>query len=359
MISERHEELTTTTVQNAPARRGADGLTITRPTPTGPGRPAIVQVLQKYALLVALALLVVMFSVLRPTTFFTPANLTTTLGIQAAAALLVLGVTVVLLAGEFDLSLASVMGLSASVIAYLTTQKGTPVLAACALVLVASLVIGLLNAFFVVRVGINSFIVTLGCGTLVQGVAIGLAGSTTIGGVPDSLTGMFQGQWLGIQRSFFYMVVVAALFYVALGKMPLGRSLFFTGNARTAAALAGVRTERLRTGALVTSSLVAGCAGIMIVGQTGAASPTIAAPYLLPAYAAAYLGATAFTPGRFNVWGSLWAVYLLAVGTTGFQLLGLENWIIDFFNGAVLILAVAFSRIFDGRRRARGGADLL
>jgi ribose transport system permease protein len=317
---------------------------------------AVTAVLQRYALLIALTALVVIFSALRPDTFFNVNNFTTMLGIQAAAALMAIGVTVVLLAGEFDLSVASTMGLSASVVAYLTTQRGVSVLLACLLVLVIAVVIGLINAVFVVKVGIHSFIVTLGVGTLVQGVAIGIAGSTTIGGLPDSFTRVFQTQAMGIQLSFFYVLVIAALFYVVLSLMPLGRSLFFTGNARSAAALAGVRTNRLVTGSLVTSSLVGGLGGIMIVGQTGAASPTIAAPYLLPAYAAAFLGATAFTPGRFNVWGSMWAVFLLAVGTTGFQLLGLDSWVIDFFNGSVLVLAVAFARIFDGRRRGRAGA---
>lgn len=310
-------------------------------------------VLHRYALLIALTLLVLIFSALRPETFFSIDNFTTMLGIQAAAALLALGVTVVLLAGEFDLSVASTMGMSASVVAYLTTQHGTSVLVACVLALAISIVIGFVNALFVVKVGIHSFIVTLGMGTLVQGVAIGIAGSTTIGGLPDSFTKLFQSQVAGIQLSFFYVLLVAVGFYLVLGLMPMGRKLFFTGNARSAATLAGVRTKRIVTGSLVTSSLVGGLGGIMIVGQTGAASPTIAAPYLLPAYAAAFLGATAFTPGRFNVWGSMWAVFLLAVGTTGFQLLGLDSWVIDFFNGSVLVLAVAFARIFDGRRRGR------
>lgn len=123
--------------------------------------------LHRYALLIALTLLVLIFSALRPETFFSIDNFTTMLGIQAAAALLALGVTVVLLAGEFDLSVASTMGMSASVVAYLTTQHGTSVLVACVLALAISIVIGFVNALFVVKVGIHSFIVTLGMGTLV------------------------------------------------------------------------------------------------------------------------------------------------------------------------------------------------
>lgn len=307
-------------------------------------------VVHRGALLVAFVVLVVGFSLLRPDSFFTTANLTSILGIQAAAALVSLGVMVVLLAGEFDLSVAATMGGSASLVAYLTTQNMST-LQAVALVVVLSVIVGAINAYFVVKVGINSFIVTLGMGTLVGGAAIGFVGSTTIGGVPASLTNAFQVNLFGVEGAFYYMLAVAVVFYVLLQKMPLGRNLFFTGNARTAAALAGVQVNKLRIGALITSSLIGGLAGVMLIGQIGAASPSVAAPYLLPAYAAAFLGATAFTPGRFNVWGTLWAVYLLAVATVGFQLLGFSSWVTDVFNGAILILAVAFALFFSGRRR--------
>jgi ribose transport system permease protein len=188
-------------------------------------------------------------------------------------------------------------------------------------------------------------------GTLVTGVALGIAGSTTIGGIPHSLTGLFRAKVAGVEAAFFLMLTLAVLGWVLLQKMPLGRNIFFTGEAPTAAALAGIRVQALRAGSLITSAVLASLAGVMLVGQIGAASPTIASPYLLPAYAAAFLGATAFTPGRFNIWGTVWAVYLLAVGTVGFQLLGFSNWVTDVFNGGVLILAVAFSLIFARRRR--------
>lgn len=335
----------------APAQQH-DAVTLQRPVPTSLARPVRTigaVILQRYALLVALAILIVLFSALRPASFFTTENLASTLGIQASLALLAIGVTVVLLVGEFDLSAASVMGMSAALVAYLTTVKGFSTWLAVLLVLVAGLVIGLVTAFFVVKVRIHSFIVTLGMGTLVTGGAIGLAGTTTIGGIPADLTGPFQAPVFGVEAAFYIMLAVAVVGWVLLQKMPIGRNIFFTGEAPTAAALAGIRVNILRVGSLVTSSVLASAAGVMLIGQIGAASPTIAAPYLLPAYAAAFLGATAFSPGRFNIWGTLWAVYLLAVGTIGFQLLGLSSWVTDVFNGAVLILAVAFSRLF-GRR---------
>lgn len=302
--------------------------------------------IQRYALLIALVVVIAVFSALQPATFFTIGNLTTILSTQAALVILAIGVTIALLVGEFDLSVASVMGMSASAVAYFTTNAGMDPVAACLVALVLSVAVGAVNALFVVKLGINSFIVTLGMGTLVTGLAVGAFGSMTIGGLPDGFTAVFQTQLHGVQLSFIYMIVIGVCFYIALGFMPVGRSMFFTGNARKAAMLAGIRTNRIRTVSLILASVLSALAGIVLSGQTAAASPTIANAFLLPAYAAVFLGSTAFTPGRFNVWGTIWAVYFLAVGTTGLQFLGLQSWVVNVFEGAVLILAVAFAEIF-------------
>src|SRR5690606_27366902 len=170
--------------------------------------------------------------------------------------------------------------------------------------------------------------------------------SMTIGGLPNGFTTLFQNQLWGVQLSFLYMLVIGLCFYVALSFMPVGRSMFFTGNARKAAILAGIRVDKIRAGSPVLAAVLSALAGIVLCRQTAAASPTIAHAFLLPAYAAAFLGSTAFTPGRFNVWGTLWAVYFLAVGTTGLQFLGLQSWVVNVFEGAVLVLAVTFSAVF-------------
>jgi len=302
--------------------------------------------MQRYALLIALVILIAFFSGLRPGTFFSIGNLTTILSTQAALVILAIGVTIVLLVGEFDLSVASVMGMSSSAVAYFTTNVGVDPALACFMAVGLAASVGAVNAFFVVRLGINSFIVTLGMGTLVTGVAVGAFGSMTIGGLPNEFTSVFQTQVKGIQLSFFYMLVIGLCFYVALSFMPVGRSMFFTGNARKAATLAGIRTDLIRTMSLILAAVLSALAGIVLSGQTAAASPTIANAFLLPAYAAVFLGSTAFTPGRFNIWGTIWAVYFLAVGTTGLQFLGLQSWVVNVFEGAVLILAVAFSELF-------------
>ncbi|HUH88260.1 MAG TPA: ABC transporter permease [Pusillimonas sp.] len=322
--------------------------TIETPAVAAPGRRQVQlgPAMQRYALLIALVVFIVVFSMLRPATFFTLGNLTTILSTQAALVILAIGVTIVLLVGEFDLSVASVMGMSATAVAYLTANASMDPALACVIALGMAVVVGLVNALFIVGLGINSFIVTLGMGTLVTGLAVGAFGSMTIGGLPIEFTTVFQTQIQGVQLSFLYMLAIGLCFYIALGFMPIGRSMFFTGNARKAAMLAGIRTDLIRAVSLVLAAVLSALAGIVLCGQTAAASPTIANAFLLPAYAAVFLGSTAFTPGRFNVWGTIWAVYFLAVGTTGLQFLGLQSWVVNVFEGAVLVLAVTFSAVF-------------
>ena len=113
--------------------------------------------------------------------------------------------------------------------------------------------------------------------------------------------------------------------------------------------LSGIRVGRLRWGALVASATLAALAGVTYAGTTGAADPSSGLQFLLPAYAAAFLGATAIQPGRFNPWGSIIAVYFLVTGITGLQLLGVESYVQQLFYGGALVLAVALSQL--ARRR--------
>ena len=149
----------------------------------------------------------------------------------------------------------------------------------------------------------------------------------------------------GIQLAFYYgLFLTLALWYVQRFT-PLGRNMYFTGANREVARLSGVQVDRLRACALVASSLIAAFAAVILAGVLGSADPNAAGGYLLPPFAAAFLGATAITPGRFNPWGAFIAVYFLITGIVGLQILGLSGWIEQVFYGAALVLAVVLSRI--------------
>jgi ribose transport system permease protein len=149
---------------------------------------------------------------------------------------------------------------------------------------------------------------------------------------------------LGIPLSFFYGLALCIAVWYVLEYRPIGRRLLFVGKGRNVARLSGVRVERVRFGALVASAAVGGLAGVLYAGTIGGADPSSGTSFLLPAYAAAFLGATSIVPGRFNPWGSILAVYFLVTGVTGLQLLGADSYVQQLFYGGALILAVALSQ---------------
>ena len=150
--------------------------------------------------------------------------------------------------------------------------------------------------------------------------------------------------------------MLALIAWYLLEHAPFGRRLQATGAGPEAARLAGINTDRMVFAGLVASSLAATIGGILITSQIGSVSPTIGSGYLLPVFAAVFLGTTQIKVGRFNVWGTIVAIYLLATGVKGLQLGGGEGWITDAFNGAALLLAVSLAVL--GQRR-QGGSRIL
>jgi ribose transport system permease protein len=304
----------------------------------------------RYALLLAWGAVIVVFGLLKPDTFLTAANFQTIFGSQAVLLILTLALIVPLTAGEFDLSISGMLGLALVLVGWLNVAHGWPIALAVAAALAAGVAVGLLNAFFVVVVGVESIVVTLGMGTLLTGVAVGV-NNETVSGISHGLVSLARTDILGVQSAFWFGLVLTAVAWYVYAYTPLGRYLYFVGAGREVARLTGVRVDALRAGALVVSGFTAALAGVVLAGTLGAADPNVGPSYLLPAFAAAFLGSTAVRPGRFNPWGSFIAVYFLVTGITGLQLLGLVGWIEQFFYGASLVLAVTFSRLV-GRRRA-------
>jgi ribose transport system permease protein len=310
------------------------------------------ELLNRYGIFLAWGAVILVFSLLRPETFPTTSNFQTIFGSQAILVLLTLGLLIALAAGEFDLSIASVLGFASTMTAYLSVHSGWPVLAAIALVLVSAVLFGLVNAVLVVKVGVPSLVATLGTGTLLTGLGLGISGSVIIGGVSENLVDATSSRLFGLPLAFYYALVLCALLWYVFAYTPLGRYMRFVGEGPEVARLVGIRVQRIRMGALVASALVSAFAGIVLVGTQGAADPNSGASYLLPAFAAAFLGATAIRPGEFNPWGSFVAVYFLVTGITGLQLMGLAGWIEQVFYGASLVIAVTISTLA-ARRLAR------
>lgn len=305
---------------------------------------------QRYSLPIVWGLVVLVFSLLEPETFPTTANFSTIFGSQATLVVLTLALLIPLTAGDYDLSIASVLTLSAMIIAQLNAVHEWPIGLAILVALAAGAAIGAINGGIVLFFGIDPFIVTLGTGTFIQGVVLWISGSNTVGGIsPDLVDRVIGSRFLGIPLGFWYGVILCIIIWYVFEYTPLGRRLLFVGRGRSVSRLSGIRVGRLRWGALVASATLAAVAGIVYAGTTGAADPSSGLQFLLPAFAAAFLGATAIQPGRFNPWGAIIAVYFLVTGITGLQLIGVKSYVQQLFYGGALVLAVALSQL--ARRR--------
>ncbi|MFW0786355.1 ABC transporter permease [Gordonia sp. CPCC 206044] len=331
--------------------------------PTAPEEPrarhrfAAGAVFEKYALVLALIAVVVVFSMLRPDIYPTAGNLQNVLGSQAVLLILALGLIVPLTAGEFDLSAVSTMSLSAMTIAVLNVQQGWSLPAAIIVAILVSVLVGLINAVLVVQLRIDSFIATLGSGTVVLGVVQWISSSTSVTGIDDALVDATIGtRFLGVSMQFYYALALVVVMAVVFTFTPVGRRLLFVGRGAEVARLSGLHVDRVRGGSLVFSALIAAAAGVVYAGMLGGADPSSGQSFMLPSFAAAFLGATAIVPGRFNPFGTLIAVYFLVAGVVGLQMLGAASFVQQLFYGGALIVAVALSGAVRRRTTSRSAA---
>lgn len=309
-----------------------------------------VRLCERFALLFVWFAVVAGFSIALPGIYLSWSNFSVLFTSQAPSAILALALIVPLTAGDYDLSVGANVTLAAVIIGVLNAQQGIALSLAIPAALLGGLVLGLLNAFFIVYVRVPSLVVTLGSASVVTGLVQWLSDSSTIGGISPWLSDVvMQNHFLGISYGFYYALIVGAIVWFVFEYTPTGRRLLFVGRGREVARLSGINVDRVRVGCLVMSALLSSFAGIIYAGLLGAADPFSGLNFLLPAFSAAYLGATSIIPGRFNAWGTLLAVYFLASGIVGLTMLGVSIWVTSLFNGAALILAVTLSQIARGR----------
>lgn len=329
--------------------------------PAAQARSSVMQRLglQRYVIVIVFAAMILAFGLDTPSTFMSMGNLSNILGGQAVLFILVMAVLLPTVVGDFvDLSLGASLGLSAMTLAVLNVQHHWPVLLACLAGIGAALVLGLINVFFVVYFDNDPFIVTLGTMTIAQGAIYIVSGSNSVGIVSTNLSNwIFTNEFLSIPLEFYYGLAIFLIVWYVLSFTPTGQKALVIGQSREVARLSGVRVNRMRSWAYIIGAGIAALAGIAYAGTNGTVDPTAGSSLILPAYAAVFLGATAIRPGRINALGALVAVYFLATGTVGLQLLGAQTYYQQIFYGAALVAAITIpkatrDRIFKRKRAA-------
>ena len=296
-------------------------------------------------LLLLIIALFILFSLLAPNTFPTLSNLQGIAVGQSVSALLALAVLLVVVSGEFDLSVGYILGFSAVLTAKLSGEMGLSPIAAIVAALGCSAIFGAISGTLTARLGVNSLIATLGIGLAVSGLSVGVSGGQTLStGIPDFVKNIARTKIFGIDSAVWLVAVVAFVMYIVLTRTPVGRKIYAVGGSEVVARLVGIRVILMKTVVFTLAATLAGLAGILQLGLSGAANPSYGSNLLLPAFAAVFLGATTVRPGFFNVWGTILAIVLLAVGFSGLSLLGLPFWIEPVFDGVALVIGVLLSR---------------
>jgi len=310
---------------------------------------------ERSGLVIAFVALVVWFS-LDGTTgdiFTSEANIRQILSNQSVTGLIALSMIMPLVAGYFDLSVAAIAGLSSITTAALVGTHGWPVWISIVGSLLIAATAGAVNGILVAGLKLNGFIVTLGTYILIGGLLSYYTGGQTISqGIPESFGRWGSLTWLGIPRPFWLLIAVGAVVWYVMMHVPFGRYLESIGSNDRGARLVGIRVDRTIFLSFVSSGVLAGIAGVLLTSRSSSADPTSGSAYLFPALAAVFLGATTIRPGRYNVWGTIVAVFFVAIAVNGFTLLGADSWLTPVFNGASLVLAVLVSTLFARRRES-------
>jgi ribose transport system permease protein len=323
--------------------------------PTGGQRVKAIalHVLSTHGLLFFGVLLVILFTILLPQTFTGTQTFRAILGNNTTVALLALAEMLVIATGNYDLSIAYNVGLMHIVAMGLLTDANLPWPFVVILTVAAGGVVGWVNGVLVEYGKIDSFIATLGVGTILYGLGTWYTnGRQLVGNVPIAFADINDARLLGIPLPSYLVAAVAILAWIFLEHMPAGRRLYATGSNRKAAELTGVPARRLVMGAFVTSGLIVGLAGVILAARLQVAQSSVGPEFLLPAFVGALLGATTVRPGRVNAWGTIIAVLVLAVGIAGLQQLGNSFFVEPIFQGAALIISVGLAG-YAARRRKR------
>jgi ribose transport system permease protein len=290
-----------------------------------------------------------LYAVIEPDAFLQSGTFKTIFGSQFELVLLTVALIVTFVVGEFDLSVASSMGLAGTLVPLLSVQHGVPVALATVIAILASGAVGLINGVLVVGIGVDAIVATLGMATLVLGITLWAADLNSVQGLSSTYSELALHNILGLPIGFYFTCAAALVLAYVLGMTPLGRRMAFVGSSREVARLAGINVNRIRFGAYVAGGLICGVAGVLLSASLGGYDPNTSGQYLLPAFAAVFLGTAVIQPGRFNPIGSLIAVYFLQTGIIGLELRGLTGWVEDVFYGGALVVAIGATTLI--RRR--------
>ena len=301
---------------------------------------------------ILLALVIAWIVLTLASPYFLTATNISNLALQASViGITAAGATLVILCGEIDVSVGAMEALSGSVAAYTTIKVGAPLPVGIVAALAVGALVGFINGGLVTRLGLPSFIVTLGMLGIAQGSALVLTGGTAIYGFPDPYQVIGQGKVAGIPVPVLIAITVYALLWATLRFTRFGFNIYAVGGNTEAARLSGVRPGRVKLAAFMISGLCATLAGLILAARLDAGAGNFGTADLLNAIAAIVIGGASLFGGVGSVAGTAIGILLIGTITNGLDLLNVSTFWQQITIGVLIIGAITLDRLTKGTRR--------
>ncbi|MFW3168754.1 ABC transporter permease [Geodermatophilus sp. CPCC 206100] len=307
-------------------------------------RTPVTQLLWQGGTLLALVALVILFGALQPDAFLSFGNVRNILAQIAILAIIASAQTVVMVVGDFDLSVGVTATLAGATAAALMIQGWSIPMSIVAALVVGTLV-GVVNGILVAYMNLSAFVATLATLTSVGGLAFIVTDGTTLFGMPESFETIGQGRPLGLPLPIFFAVAVCVVVWLVLKFTTLGRRWYAVGGSAEVARLSGVNVRMARFLAFTVAGFVSAIGGVILVSRLASASATSANNYMLLAVAAVFLGMTVLRSGAANVGGTLVGVGIIGVMSNGLNIVGVSAYYQQVFTGLIIIAAVTLSAL--------------
>jgi ribose transport system permease protein len=316
------------------------------------GRRLALVIVSKYGTLMAMAIMIAIFAIAAPNgAFLTVNNLVNIVNQSTLTAIIACGLTIVLIVGEFDLSIGYNASLAGILVTGFVANQGFALPLAIIATIFFGGVAGAANGILVTKARVNAVVATLGVGTILIGLEYGYTSGTPITKVPAGFASLALGKTLGVPNPIWFMAITLVILWVLLNRTPLGQRIQAVGANKSAARLAGIQVDRAKMSGFIIAGICASITGILLASLLGSGTPTAADGYLLDSFAAVYLGSATLRDGSFHIVGTLVGVLIVSVGFNGLSLLGTPTFWQYVFQGGILVFAVAVSSI--ARRYSR------
>lgn len=309
--------------------------------------------LRKTAIFWILILICVVMSIISPT-FSTSGNLMLIIKQSAITGILSIGMTMVIITGEIDLSVGSIIALSSVSSAMFGGLAGQnmPLIIPILVGIAVGTLCGLLNGFMVAYVRFPSFIMTLAMTMIARGIARVLCNGRPVFGISDSFLNLANGFVLNISNLVIFFVIIFVIGFIILDKTILGRRIYAVGGNENATRLSGVNTKKIKTLVFVFAGALAGFCGVLMTSRISSGSSIVAEGYELDAIAASVIGGVSMSGGIGSIWGSIVGALIIAAMQNGLDIMGVSDFYKGIIQGLIIIVAV----LFDLRSKAKKNA---